>query len=753
MALTAGTRLGSFEILALLGAGGMGEVYRARDTRLGREVAIKALTQAVAADPERLARFRREAQTLASLSHQNIAAIYGLEDSTGEPYLVLELVEGETLAERLERGALPLRQALELNLQIAAAVEAAHDRGIVHRDLKPGNIMITPAGVVKVLDFGLAKSDPAMSVGAAPEGGRTVTALGGATRAGVILGTLAYMSPEQARGRELDRRSDVWSFGCVLFECLSGRPPFSGETAPDLLARILERDPDWALLPPGTPPRLRELLRRCLRKGIEERPRDIRDVRLGLAEIATHGTRGAPSGETSIAVLPFENLSGVDDEYFADGITDEILNALAQVKGLRVAARTSCFALKGKRENLRTVGDLLDVTAVLEGSVRRSGQRLRLTVQLVNVADGYQLWSERYDRQMTDVFEVQEEIAQAIATRLRGTLQSSPDRGKARTGTKNLEAYELLLKGRALQSKRGRFLSEAITCFQQAIALDPNYAEALAWLADSYRLIGTFGGAPFADVMPRSKALADRSLAIDPDQTEAVACLACVAEQYEWRFKEAAVLWERALAMEPRHARNRCQRALWANLCGGWTSDVAIAETSQAVQDDPLNSWVGAIHSFALSLAGRHEEGIAEARRAIELDAESFMGHWSLISGLTWAARYEEAIQLAPSILRDSGRHPWVLGTLAWTYDKAGLRDLARAVYDELEGRSRHEFLSPCWLATAAWSAGYPEKAIGFVERAVRERDPVVGWGRTIPFWDGIRTHTRFDEVTRGVWE
>jgi serine/threonine-protein kinase len=452
-------------------------------------------------------------------------------------------------------------------------------------------------------------------------------------------------------------------------------------------------------------------------------------------------------------VLPFENLSGPEDEYFADGVTDEILNALAHLEGLRVAARASCFAFKGRREDLRSIGEKLDVVTVLEGTVRRSGPRLRITVQLANAADGYQMWSERYDREMTDVFAVQDEIANAIAGRLRGTMHGEAERGRARHGTQNLQAYELLLKGRALQKKRGRFLPEAVECFERAIALDPRYAEAMAWLADSYRLAAVFGTSPFSSAMPKAKALAEQALAIDPSLAEAWVTIAAVCQHYEWDYQKALAAWERALTIDPRYSPARLQRAIESFCQGAYDAEQALAEARHGVEDDPLNPWAAGMLSHVLGMSGKHAESIAEAERGFALDSESFFAHYNLVRGHAWAGHHERVMELAPALLMSSGRHQWGLGMLGWTYGRAGDLQRARAVYEELEARSRHEFIAPFWLASVAGVADLTGEMVRNVRRAVAERDPILVWTRFTPFWEAIRNHPCFDEVVRAVWK
>ncbi|HZI63384.1 MAG TPA: protein kinase, partial [Thermoanaerobaculia bacterium] len=412
-----GRRLGPYEVIALLGAGGMGEVYRARDPRLGREVAIKILFREAVEDQTHLRRFEHEARAVGALNHPNILAVYDVGREGAEPYVVTELLEGETLQARLTGGSLQPRDALAFARQIAAGLGAAHDKGIVHRDLKPGNLFITEDGRLKILDFGLAKRQ-------APGGAGAGVTASGHTMPGLILGTAGYMSPEQVRGQQVDRRSDVFSFGAVLYEMLAGRRAFSGGSAVEAMSAVLTQEPPpLSSLGLSVPPTAEALVRRCLRKDPAARFQSGRELEAALAALELDLARGAGAAEPpapgrarhTVAVLPFVNLSGdPEEEYFAEGMTEELTNALGRLEELRVLARLSTAQLRGRGTDLRALGERHGVDKVLEGSVRRAGNRLRITVQLVNLADGLHLWSEKYDREMSDVFALQDEIAQRV---------------------------------------------------------------------------------------------------------------------------------------------------------------------------------------------------------------------------------------------------------------------------------------------------------------------------------------------------
>ncbi len=458
MSLPPGTRLGPYEIVSLLGAGGMGEVYKARDPRLARDVAVKVLPESMAGDPSRLRRFEQEARAVAALSHPNIVAIFDVgtgsgTSESGHPYLVTELLDGETLRSLLGRGPLPLPRADEIALQLVAGLAAAHDRGVVHRDLKPENLIVTRDRVVKILDFGLAKASAETRHDHADD----VTRPSG-TMAGMVMGTAGYMSPEQVRGHAADPRSDIFAVGAILYEMVSGQRAFQGASPADTMSAVLREQPMDLVLRSGTPPSLARLVRRCLEKDPADRFQTARDLRFAIENVSdSHAVSPAQSTaeSRSIAVLPFANMSSdADNQFFSDGLAEELINALSRLPGLQVASRTSAFRYRTTDTDIREIGRQLHVGAVLEGSVRRAGNRLRVTAQLINVADGYHLWSERYDREMADVFAIQDEIVEAIVKAIAPALAGDAKKA-VRRPTDNLEAYELYC-GAATRGTCGR---------------------------------------------------------------------------------------------------------------------------------------------------------------------------------------------------------------------------------------------------------------------------------------------------------
>jgi serine/threonine-protein kinase len=475
----------------------------------------------------------------------------------------------------------------------------------------------------------------------------------------------------------------------------------------------------------------------------------------GAGAFAAALTAEEPADEgksTSIAVLPFANMSAdPEDEFFADGITEEIINVLAQLEGLRVTARTSCFAFKGKAEDLRTVGGKLGVGTVLEGSVRKAGSRLRVTTQLVNVADGYHLWSERYDRELTDVFAIQDEIANAIAAKLRVSLTKADADQPVRPGPANLEAYELFLKGRALQVRRGSSLLESLECFERAIELDPDLAEAHAWLADCYRLLAIYGMKPATEFMPRAREAAERALQRDPDQVEALATLANVTASYDWDFPASVAITDRALAKDPSHARALCERAITGAVNSGQRRARArwVADARRGTEIDPLSAWAAGMHAFCLAFAGRSDEAGVQARHAKELDSENFMARWSLVEALTLAGEYDEALAEAEPALRMSGRHPYALTAVVGAHWARGDADATSAMYQELVGRSRTGYIGASWLAAAAAAAGQLDEARTFAKKAVQERETFLLYWNALPDWAAFRSDPTCAEILK----
>jgi serine/threonine-protein kinase len=746
-----GNTLAHYTIVEKIGAGGMGEVYRAEDTRLKRQVALKVLPPEMAANPERLARFQREAEAVAALDHPSIVTIYSIDESDGTRFLTMELIQGQTLDRVIPEGGMSVADLFDVSIPLTDALAAAHLQGITHRDVKPANVMITDDDRVKVLDFGLAKlGDPSLV-----NGEETVEATHLRTREDVLLGTASYMSPEQAEGRAVDARSDVFSLGIVLFEMATGRRPFQGDSAMRVLSSIL-RDPvpRASESRPDLPAGLDGLLGRCLDKDPDARfasARELRDAlqQLRSSTVLTHGAGAAEAtADRSIAVLAFANMSAdPENEFFSDGVSEEIINSLTRVPGLRVAGRTSAFSFKGKNTDLRTIGRRLGVDTVLEGSVRKAGDRLRIAAQLVNVEDGYHLWSERYDRKLDDVFEIQDEIAVAIATRLERTLMDASERRAAPARTDDVEAYELCVKGRALIYQRGLAITKGMECLRQALTRDPDYALAHAWLATAHVLVGHYGMASPHEEFAKARAAATRALELDPDQPDAHCAVAAIAVCHDWNWDEARRYFQRALKLDAGNTQARVWYSLWWLWGIAGRPEDSLSEGRRARELDPLSAYAASSHAWALSAAGRHEEAVEASREAMELDPESVVALWAHAHTCLWSGRRKEAIDVGEQGLRASGRSPWHMMVLAFAYSSAGRKDDARALYDEFRARARREYVQPTCLAGAALASGDRDDALASIARAYEERDALLSLVRAWPDFEPLRQEAAYRRV------
>jgi serine/threonine protein kinase/Tfp pilus assembly protein PilF len=746
-----GRRLSHFRILDTLGEGGMGLVFKAEDESLRRIVALKVLRPGFIADAERRRRFVQEAQAAAAITHPAVAAIYEVGEAEGEVFIAMEYVEGPTLRAVFDKGRPPLAEALRIAAEIARGLDKAHGAGVVHRDLKPENVILGGDGRVKILDFGLAKIRDESSGGAQAEISQAQTrGRQERTREGTILGTVAYMSPEQARGLPVDRRSDLFSFGVLIHEMVGGRNPFRGPTAMDSLSAVLKDTPPAASASnPEVPVGLDRLLERLLAKDPEDRPGSaalVAEELEGLGRMRAGPADGRAA--RSIAVLPFADMSPQkDQDYLCEGLAEELINSLTQVEGLRVAARSSAFQFKGRADDVRRIGRELGVDCVLEGSVRKSGSRLRVTAQLVGATDGYHLWSQRYDRELEDVFALQDEIAATIVETLRLTLVGEPQH-RARRSTENVEAYQLYLQGRYWWAKRHEGgLRKAVDFFEQAIAKDPAYALAHAGVADAYSVIGFYAFAPPKEAFARAKRAAESALALDESLAEAHFSMALIHFWFDWDFERAERAFRRSLAINPSHVR---ARIFFGQLLAvvGRTGEARI-EWQAALDLDPDSPLTHGIVGSGLYFARRYEESLARCRRALEIDPNHIQSLFAFSVSAAELGRYGEAVEAAERAATLSGRSAFFLGVLGFVYATAGRSEEARASLAELEERSAYEYVAPILQARILSRLGQSAAALGRLEQAFSERNSMLFTLATAQEFDALRTEPRYQALLR----
>jgi serine/threonine protein kinase/tetratricopeptide (TPR) repeat protein len=711
----------------LLGAGGMGEVYRAKDTRLGREVAVKVLPEALAGDETRLARFQREARTVAGLSHPNVVVLYSVEEERGIHFLTMELVEGQDLGRVVKPGGLPLARVLELAIPLADALAAAHERGVVHRDLKPGNVMVTREGRVKVLDFGLATS---ASAEGSVESTQAATAASPLSAAGQVMGTVPYMAPEQVRGEGVDARTDLFAFGSLVYELVTGRRPFAGETSADISSSILRDSPTPVqALRPDLPPDIGRIIGRCLEKDPERRVQTAKDVRneLELVRRATESGSspafrgGAPAVGSandlpSIAVLPFANRGrDEEDEYFADGITEDVIAQLCKVRTLKVISRSSVMPFRDREEGLQSIASRLQVAHVLEGSVRRLGDRVRIVAQLIDAGSGQHLWAETYDRRLTDIFAIQSEVALHIAEALTAELSPVERDRMRRQPTLNVEAYEMYQRGRKHYVRyTAEDMLRSLEFFDKAIALDPDFALAHVGIAVAYTELGETGTLGRAEAGARAIAAAERAVTLDSELAEAHCARAYARLGFEFEWAGAEAGFRRALELSPGSALTY---DLYGRMCAGLERfDEAIALHERAYELDPITCRTDLATSYLR--AGRNEDAARVVTRAVALEPRDSRLRATLGWALFRQGRVEEGLaelELAAGLT--PGEEMW-LAQLGQACALAGKTEKAREILGQLEDPSRPAPASLYHLAYVHTGLGDADRAMDCLERA-----------------------------------
>ena len=784
-----GQTISHYRIVEQLGAGGMGVVFKAQDSRLERAVALKFLPEKLAQQPQALDRFRREARAASALNHPGICTIYDIGEQDGRAFIAMEFIDGETLRSHIHGKPLPLDELLELGIEIADALEAAHAEGIIHRDIKPANIFVTKRGRAKVLDFGLAKLVPKGITGADSEDDQSDSN----SIVGIISGTPSYMSPEQVRGDGLDSRTDIFSLGLVLYEMATGRQAFGGGTGGVIIEAVLTRPPaPVRSINPDIPQRLEEIIDKALHKNRDQRYQHAADLGADLQRLKREidsGSRSAneisqssaasntgplsSTGELmsrrstddtralrarrasknidSLAVLPFDNASrDPDHEYLSDGITASLINILATVPKLRVMAQSTVFRFKGRAIDPQAVGRDLNVRAVLTGRVMQSGGSLRIGAELVDVATGSRLWGAQYDRKSGDIFAIQDDISNEISEKLKLQLTHAQKKKLTRHQTEDPEAYRIYLKGRHHWNKwTEEGFYKAIEYFQQAVEKDPSYALAHAGVADSYVLLGWNSYLPPKDAFPKAKAAALTALQFDPDLGEAHTPLAAVLWLHDWQWPEAQKEFKRSLELNPNYPTANHWYAEYVMTMGRHAEAIAKIKNSQTL--DPLSLIINVAIGRDYYLARRYDEALEHLLQTVELDPNYPVTYWVLGLLYMTTGRSDLAIAAGEKAVTLSGGSPLMRASLAHSYGKAGRTKEARQILDDLTGLAKCKYVAPHFFAGIHIGLGENDLALDCLEKSYEEHSHWLIYLHIDPTMDDLRNEPRFQDLLKRV--